>query len=104
MKDSVLTLIQKEKKKNNKGVWVDESKSEKTVFCQVESVTRAEFFEGGRNGLNPAFVFFVFSGDYEGEELCEYEGKPYGIYRVYQGEGDYLELYAERKGGTNGKA
>ena len=55
-------------------------------MCQVDSVTRSEFFEAGRNGLNPEFVFRVFFGDYEGgERLVEYRGKRYSIYRTYHG-------------------
>ena len=72
------------------------------VMCQVDSVSRNEFFEGGRNGLNPEFVFRVFFGDYEGERLVEYQNKRYSIYRTYHGRNDMMELYAERKGGTNG--
>ena len=72
------------------------------VMCQVDSVTRNEFFEAGRNGLNPEYVFRVFFGDYDGERIVEYKGKRYGIYRTYHGRNDMMELYAERKGGTNG--
>jgi hypothetical protein len=43
----------------------------------------------------------VFFGDYDGERLLEYNGKRYGIYRTYHGRGDQIELYVERKGGTN---
>lgn len=73
------------------------------VFCQVDSVTASEFFEGGRNGLNPEYRFSVFFGDYQGEEMVRYNGLTYGIYRTYHARKDVLELYAERKGGTNGK-
>lgn len=104
MKDATLTLIKQTEHQNAVGAWVSGQPEPREVFCQVESVTRAEFFEGGRSGLNPAFVFIVFAEDYEGEDLCEYEGKPYGIYRTYRTEDDYMELYVERKGGTNGKA
>lgn len=72
------------------------------VFCEVHSITRAEFFEAGRNGLNPSFRFTVFAGDYNGETVCEYDGNTYSIYRTYI-VGDYIELYVERKGGTNGE-
>ena len=73
------------------------------VFCHVESITRAEFFDAGRNGLNPEFVFVMFFGDYHGEETCEFHGKTYGIYRTYHVPGtDDIELYVERKGGSNG--
>lgn len=73
------------------------------VFCDVQSVSRAEFFEAGRNGLNPSYVFTVFKGDYANETICEYNGLTYGIYRTYMTDDDYIELYVERKGGTNGQ-
>ena len=72
------------------------------TLCEVNSVTRQEFFEAGRNGLNPEYEFTVFVGDYEGERLCAYDGQNYAIYRTYLGRNDTIELYAERKGGTNG--
>lgn len=72
------------------------------VFCERHSITRAEFFQAGRNGLNPQYMFTVFKGDYSGETLLEYDGKMYSVYRVYENDEDYLELYVERKGGTNG--
>ena len=101
--DAVLTLIAQTNTKNEYGV-TQKTVSPRDVFCKVQSVTRTEFFEGGRNGLNPEYQFTVFSGDYDGETLCEYNGNSYGIYRVYRTDDDYIELYAERKGGTNGKA
>lgn len=71
------------------------------VMCQVDSITRAEFFEGGRNGLNPEYRFRLFFGDYQRERIVEYHGERYGVYRTYRGRGDEIELYVERKGGTN---
>ena len=73
------------------------------VFAQVDSVTRAEFFEGGRNGLNPEFKFTMFYGDYNRETELIYNGESYAIYRTFKGRTDTIELYAERKGGTNGR-
>ena len=100
--DSVMILIATTGQQDAYGVW-RESETQRQVYCKVDSVTRAEFFEGGRNGLNPEFKFTVFSADYHGEALCEYCGNRYGIYRTYRVPGnDYMELYAERKGGTNG--
>ena len=100
--DAVLILVSKTRTQDDYGMW-KETLTERQIFCQVESVTRAEFFDGGRNGLNPEFQFTVFAGDYNGETVCKYEDKQYGIYRTYRVPGtDYMELYAERKGGTNG--
>lgn len=73
------------------------------VYCERHSISRSEFFNAGRNGLNPQFVFTVFKGDYMGETVCEYEGQSYSIYRTYETDSDYIELYVERKGGTNGE-
>ena len=74
----------------------------KMVYCQVSSIQQNEFHEAGRNGLNPSFRFTMFSGDYNDEEIVEYNGKTYSVYRTYLKRSDQIELYVERKGGTNG--
>ena len=77
------------------------AETEREVFCQIESVTRSEFFGGGRSGLNPEQKFIVFAADYQGESIVEYGGSRYAVYRTYHIPGsDYLEIYTERKGGT----
>ena len=101
-RSEVITLVSVTQAQDEYGVW-RETESAREIFCQVDSVTRAEFFEGGRSGLNPEFKFTVFFADYQGEKTLVYNGKAYSIYRTYMGRNDYLELYAERKGGTNGK-
>lgn len=100
--DNILTLINIAQTQNEYGVWEQEYIPRK-VFCQVHGVTRSEFYNAGRNGLNPQFEFTVFAGDYEGETICQFEGKSYAIYRTFIIPGtDYIELYVERHGGTNG--
>lgn len=100
--DGVIILIgAAQRTRDENGVW-RATPVTRQVFCKVESVTRSEYFGGGRNGLNPELVFTVFRKDYEGETTLEYEGNRFGIYRTYIADGDYIELYAERKGGTNG--
>ena len=102
--DDELVLLQTTISKDEYGV-EKETFSPRFVMCRKQSVTRAEFFGGGRSGLNPEMVFSVFAGDYEGESLCQFHGQTYTIYRTYLTEGnDYIELYVERKGGSNGKA
>lgn len=97
-----IMLLSTTKAQDAYGVWV-ESPTSRIVFCQVDSVTRAEFFDGGRNGLNPEYRMTMFFGDYNGEKLLSYNGQTYSVYRTYQGKNDTIELYVERKGGTNGK-
>lgn len=102
MRDAELFLISHEEGRDSLGGQVLTQIS-RAVFAQVQSASRSEYFAGGRNGLNPELVFYVFAEDYNGETECEYQGKRYGIYRTYLNEEeDYIELYAERKGGTNG--
>ena len=98
-----IMLLSTTKAQDAYGVWV-ESPTSRMVFCQVDSVTRAEFFDGGRNGLNPEYRMTMFFGDYNGEKLMSYNGQTYSIYRTYQGKNDTIELYVERKGGTNGSS
>ena len=68
------------------------------VFCAVQSVTRSEFFDAGRNGLNPEFRITMFSGDYDGENIVGYKGRTYSVYRTYLAKTDIIELYVERQG------
>lgn len=101
--DDVLKLISQTFAKDKYGI-AKPTETETEVFCECHSVTRAEFFDAGRNGLQPEFQFTVFQGEYNGESVIEYQGKRYGIYRTYIVPGtDYIELYAERKGGLNVK-
>ena len=95
-----ITLIAEVISKDSLGM-SEKTYPRKAVLCEVNSVTRQEFFEAGRSGLNPSFEMTVFSGDYSGEKVLEYKGEQYGIYRTYR-TGDYMELYVERKGGLVG--
>ncbi|WP_406022944.1 phage head closure protein [Succinivibrio sp.] len=99
-RSDVINLISESRTQDDYGRWIA-TKTSKQVMCQVDSITRAEFFEGGRNGLNPEFKFTMFFGDYSGESIVEYQGKTYAVYRTYLRRTDIIELYVERKGGTN---
>ena len=101
-RSDTIILLAATKEQNEFGVW-EETTTPREVFCQTDSVTRAEFFDAGRSGLNPEYRFTLFAGDYNGERDVIYQGKPYAVYRTYHGRTDEIELYVERKGGTNGK-
>lgn len=72
----------------------------RNVFVAVDSVTSTEWFEGARQGLNPELRFSMFRPDYEGEQIIEYQGNRYTIYRTYNGRNDVIELYTQRKQGN----
>ena len=99
-RSEVITLVSTVKTQDEYGVWRT-TPTLRDVFCQVDSVTRNEFFEAGRNGLNPEYRFTMFFGDYDGEQTVIYNGLSYSVYRTYHARTDVLELYVERKGGTN---
>ena len=100
-RSQTITLITETRTQDDYGVWRT-SETQTDVFCQVSSVTRAEFFDAGRNGLNPEYVFTMFFGDYNGERIVEYNGKRYAVYRTYHARTDIIELYVQREGGVNG--
>ena len=97
----MIYLINQTMDKDDYGVW-KATETSRRVYCRVDSVTANEFFDGGRNGLNPELRFTMFSGDYQGEKVIEYEGERFAVYRTYKARNDNIELYVERKGGTNG--
>ena len=101
--DDELILVAQRREKNKYGVERPVNTFSEPIKCKVSDVYGREFFEGGRNGLNPEYQFVIFAGDYEGESILEYNGQAYAIYRHYHVPGtDYMELYAQREGGTNG--
>ena len=77
---------------------------ERQIFAYVTSVTSAEWFEGGRNGLNPEFRMLIFAPEYEGENILKYNGTYYTIYRTYTTNTDVMELYVEKKKGNEHQA
>lgn len=101
-RSDVLKLIGQSYERDDNGVMQLVDTTEREIFCQVESITRNEFFEAGRNGMNPEYKFLIFFGDYQNERVVEYDGKRYAVYRTFRGKNDVIELYVERQGGTNG--
>ena len=98
---NVIKLIKETKSQDEIKQWIS-VETERQVYCDVRSVSRAEWFDAGREGLKPSLVFIMFAPDYEGEKIVEYSGKRYGVYRTYVGRNERIELYVEEKGGLDG--
>lgn len=98
-RSSVIYLVSNNKTQNELGIWVD-NLTERKVFAEVSSVGQSEWFEGGRNGLNPEYRFRMFAYDYNGESLVRYNGNIYSIYRTYVDRNELIELYAEKREGV----
>lgn len=103
MVDTTIKLIgSPTRQQDAKGVWRTMAATEIEIFAQVGSVSRNEFFSAGRQGMRPEYVFSVFMGEYADQQICEYNGTRYAIYRTYHPEGtDYLELYVQRETGVH---
>ena len=101
-RSSVIKLIKETRTQDAYGVW-KATRTSRQVYANVQSASMYEFFEAGRNGLNPQYKMTMFFGDYENESIVEYNGETFSVYRKYQTNTDTIELYVERKGGTNGK-
>ena len=99
-RSNVIKLIKETCTKDSIGQYVP-TESERQVYCDVRSVTRTEWFDAGRDGMQPAYVFYMFGPDYEGEKIIEFDGKRYGVYRTYIGRNEIIELYTEEKGGIS---
>lgn len=74
--------------------------TKRTVFCNVGSVGRSEWFQAGQANLKAEYVITMFEPDYEGEKIVELEGVRYGVYRTYRRQDENIELYLEEKGGV----
>lgn len=97
-KSNVLTLVSMIQKQDEVGNYIPEE-VKRVVYCNVESVSRVEWYEAGRNGMNPQYKITVFAYDYENELVAEFEGVRYSIYRTYLKSNEDIELYLEKKAG-----
>ena len=72
------------------------------VFCRVESVSRAEFYQAAQTGLHPSYTFVLTHYmDYHGEQEIEYtdwmgQTHRYDIIRTYKRD-DELELITQER-------
>ncbi|MBR2096597.1 MAG: phage head closure protein [Prevotella sp.] len=99
-RSEVITLIAQNFTQDSLNVPRELSTTERDVFAQVQNVTGLEWFEGGRNGLNPEYRFTMFKYDYDGEQIVRYKDVEYSVYRTYERRTDEIELYCEKRKGA----
>lgn len=103
MKNSVypIDLVELTTEKDSLNQVVEKTRTTKTVFAEVGSVSQTEYFSGGRIGLQPSLKATIYDFEYEEEPIVKFKGKLYSVYRTYAVNGsDKLELYLEERGGT----
>lgn len=98
-KSAAAYLVTESFTKDSFGIY-GKTMQKRKVYVDVSSVNANEWFEGGRNGLNPEYRFRMFSHDYQGEQIIEYNSVQYTIYRTYLRKKDEIELYCEKKKGN----
>lgn len=91
-------LLTPERTKDAIGQWISTT-TKRSVFGQIQSVSGAEFFSAGQNGISPEYRITMFAYDYDGEQDLELDGVVYSVYRTYRGKNDTIELYVERRRG-----
>lgn len=100
MKNELIQLVSKTTSKDEYGVT---KKTRETIsdviYAEVKSAGASEWFEGGRNGLNPQYAFIIRKIDYNGQLTVIYEDVRYAVYRTYI-KGNQIELHTQREMGA----
>lgn len=80
--DDVIELVAEAPRAH--GIFEETVETRRKVFCQVNSVSRYEFYRAREAGLQPNFVFRLSeSDDYHGEKIVIYRGVRYRVLRTY---------------------
>ena len=65
----------------------------KDLIVEKIPVTRSEYFTAGQLGISADKAFKVSQFDYSGEMALKSDGLTYRIYRTYEPDDDWVELY-----------
>lgn len=98
-----ISLISTEYTQDDLGEWT-ETQIKTEVFAMVNSVTMSEFYQAGLQGFKPDYRFSVWMTEYNDQELVEYKGKVYSVYRTYRRDDGRIELYVNEKKGEENDA
>ena len=103
LRQTPIYLIEQTYSENDAAI-ISEQPTERMVLADVVSVSLSEWSEGGRNGLNPELRFTMFAPDYHGEEILKYKDRYFTVYRTYMARNNKVDLYCERRHGTDNPA
>lgn len=101
---SIITLISITHEKDELNQYI-QTESKRDVFCTVHSISGAEWFDAGRNGVKAQAKVKISAKEYNGETIVKLNGKPLSVYRTYDAKNEKIELYLEEKAGvSNGQS
>ena len=99
MNYELIQLVSEAYSKDEYGI--DEvTETTRDVFARVDSISGREFFAAGQNDINPELKLTVNADEYYGEKIVIVARQRYSVYRTYRVLENSLELYVERKAGT----
>lgn len=82
IRQGVLTLIAETPAAH--GIFSAPAETGRTVYCEILSVTRSEFYRALEHDLHPSYVFRLADyAEYKGEKICIFEGTRYRVIRTY---------------------
>lgn len=99
-RSNVICLIRQKYTQDNTGQEIAEE-TEREVFCDIQSISREEFFEAGQNDITPVYKATMFKYDYNDEKIAIVFGEKLAVYRTYIKQGEYIELYLKREVGID---
>lgn len=81
-RSGVLTLISENPQAH--GIFSTVTETKRTVFCEIRSVSYAEYYRALEQDLRPTFIFRLADyAEYQNEKICEFDGTRYRVIRTY---------------------
>lgn len=79
------------------GVFDAKTRTERLVYCEVRSVSRAEFYNALNVGMQPELVLYLTDcSEYQDELYCTFKDKTYMVVRTYMTPDGGIELTLQR--------
>lgn len=96
MNDTVITLIAQTVSTENGG-FEKVTEVSTSVFGEIRSVTRQEFYQSVSAGVRADIVIRMRAADYTDQQEFELDNKRYSVIRTYTKDGEWLEITGHRK-------
>lgn len=74
------------------GYPIPQPETARTVYCDVRSVGRSEFYQAYQAGVSADIIAVVRATDYQGERSARLQETIYTILRAYRRDSEYIEL------------
>ena len=87
----IVDLITLEQTQDQDG-YMTNTETSATVFADVNSASRSEFWEAYKAGLEIAISVTMRFEDYSGQKLLDHNGKRYKVERTYSVDKERIEL------------